>query len=322
MLIYNANRNNLKSILVDIDIFSVDSMENLTDFKKLINISDFHFIIQQPPCPVDGIDLAVFVESAPDNFLTRHAIRRTWANQTENGKFGRFRVYFTLGTVSTKQKQGELILENYQFQDLIQGSFVDHYRNLTYKHVMSLKWAKYFCGSAKVVLKTNDDVMFNMPFLLSSFKTNFWEKIYDENRDFVYGRLFHENPIGRSSKDRHRVTEEELQGKFYPDYIGGFAIFYAQSTVGKIYEVANNLPFLWIEDAFVSGVAREKTGINATDGGYLTFDMPSKKVQEFVNLNQTDVKNFFVACYNFDIVAEGDAVWKGIQHLNKLLKVS
>ncbi|XP_063707701.1 lactosylceramide 1,3-N-acetyl-beta-D-glucosaminyltransferase-like, partial [Culicoides brevitarsis] len=251
----------------------------------------------QPPCPVEGIDLAVFVESAPNNFKKRQVIRRTWANQTENGKFGRFRVYFTLGTVKSKQKQDEIISENEKYHDIIQGSFVDDYRNLTYKHVMSLKWAKYFCGSAKVVLKTDDD-------------------------NFVYGRLFHENPIGRSSKDRHRVTEEELQGKFYPDYIGGFAIFYAQSTVGKIYEVANILPFLWIEDAFVSGVAREKTGINATDGGVLVYGRGVKQLKEFVNATKIEHQNVFVACYDFYILNEGDDVWKGIKKFNELSNIS
>lgn len=61
--------------------------------------------------------------------------------------------------------QESLESENDQYHDIVQGSFRDAYRNMTYKHVMSLKWALYFCPRVRYVLKTDDDIFVNTPVL-------------------------------------------------------------------------------------------------------------------------------------------------------------
>ena len=56
--------------------------------------------------------------------------------------------------------------ENDRHHDLLQGSFKDTYRNLTYKHVMILKWALYYCPGVRYVLKSDDHILVNTPVLL------------------------------------------------------------------------------------------------------------------------------------------------------------
>uniref|UniRef100_T1GTC7 Hexosyltransferase n=1 Tax=Megaselia scalaris TaxID=36166 RepID=T1GTC7_MEGSC len=52
--------------------------------------------------------------------------------------------------------------ESSRFGDILQGKFVDAYRNLTYKHMMGLKWAADHCGQFKYVIKVDDDIVFDL----------------------------------------------------------------------------------------------------------------------------------------------------------------
>jgi hypothetical protein len=62
--------------------------------------------------------------------------------------------------------QVSLESENDQHHDLLQGSFRDAYRNMTYKHIMALKWVLHFCPGVRYVLKTDDDTFVNTPVLM------------------------------------------------------------------------------------------------------------------------------------------------------------
>ena len=50
--------------------------------------------------------------------------------------------------------------------------FQDTYRNLTLKTVMGLKWSAIFCPQAKFVMKTDDDIFVNLPFLHDAIAKN------------------------------------------------------------------------------------------------------------------------------------------------------
>ncbi len=46
-----------------------------------------------------------------------------------------------------------------------------HYRNLTYKHIMGLKWVSTHCSNAHTVVKVDDDTFVNI-FQLTTFLKN------------------------------------------------------------------------------------------------------------------------------------------------------
>lgn len=63
-----------------------------------------------------------------DNFERRLMIRKTWAN---SNIFTNLKVAFIIGK-STNESINDLVLnEQNEYQDLIQGDFIDAYRNLT-----------------------------------------------------------------------------------------------------------------------------------------------------------------------------------------------
>jgi beta-1,3-galactosyltransferase 1 len=51
--------------------------------------------------------------------------------------------------------------ENKKFKDIVQGQFIDSYRNLTNKGVMGYKWISEHCMNAEIVLKVDDDAFVN-----------------------------------------------------------------------------------------------------------------------------------------------------------------
>jgi Galactosyltransferase len=129
------------------------------DYHRLMDLPDFQFE-QTASCPNGSTPLVVVVHSAPDNEEFRDAIRSTW------GGVGGARVLFMVGRTSDWLQQRRLDAEGLLQGDLVQGSFHDSYRNLTYKHVMALKWVRYHCPEARYVLKTDDDVFVHLPDLL------------------------------------------------------------------------------------------------------------------------------------------------------------
>ena len=64
---------------------------------------------------------------------------------------------FLLGMTSNQKDQDHLDLENKKHGDLVQGSFMDTYHNLTYKNLMGKLWISKFCNQAEFVIKTDDD---------------------------------------------------------------------------------------------------------------------------------------------------------------------
>ena len=128
------------------------------DLKTLINITDFKFLINSNRCQPnqklstykkdeessldtsrsgDSVYLVVFVHSRPSNFARREQIRHTWGNESLFASFStKLRVVYMLGDSANASVQSLIEEEQVRHGDIVQGNFIDSYRNLTYKHVM------------------------------------------------------------------------------------------------------------------------------------------------------------------------------------------
>ena len=110
------------------------------DESTLIDLKSFKFIMNHDMCNKSQPLLLIMIHSAPGNLKKRNVIRETWGQESS--------LVTTLFLVGwSEEYQVELEEENMKYRDLIQGNFLDVYRNMTYKHVMALKWATYHCAS-------------------------------------------------------------------------------------------------------------------------------------------------------------------------------
>ena len=73
-------------------------------------------------------------------FLLKKDIENNFSGSTPDGKL-----------------QAAIDEENLSHHDIIQGDFLDTYRNLSYKNIMGKLWVSEFCQAAQLVIKTDDD---------------------------------------------------------------------------------------------------------------------------------------------------------------------
>lgn len=224
------------------------------DKSTLIDIKDFKFTINHNLCNKTQPLLLLLIHSAPGNFRKRKVVRETWGQETSD-----LILLFFVGS-SEKYKKA-LEDENRKYKDLIQGNFLDAYRNMTYKHVMALKWATYYCPSAKYILKLDDDVFVHIPALLNFLTQDLspWGA-----RRLILCDLKLEVAVKRSWRSKWRVSPQEYPGRLYPAYCAGFAILYSPDTVFLLYREAQKEPYFWIDDVHITGVLARKINITHT----------------------------------------------------------
>lgn len=250
---------------------SVESVTNATSVgkdekdvaKNMINASsktlypltlNAPYLIENPKLcsSVPNLTVLVIVHSAPNHFKRRLAIRKTWTNNTYFSDLGSVRVLFLLGRVKDIKLQEEIEEEFNHYGDLLQGDFIDAYRNLTHKGVMAYKWMTERCRNAKFILKVDDDITVNMYKLFTEVLPSYKGKTKEILCNHIHpGTML----IIRSKKSKWYVSENHFRGeKFYPRYCSGFMVLFTNDAIPAIYRSASLTPFFWVDDVYLYGL--------------------------------------------------------------------
>lgn len=255
------------------------------DSRQLIDLYNFTYIMNQPSCN-PNIHALVVVPSAPENRDKRKLIRQTWANFVELPLHKNnipFRVVFMLGIPGTETNQAELERENFEYDDMVQGSFVDSYENMTYKHVMAMKWFLTFCGNSKILIKVDDDVFLNTPQLMiylhntmlhnqlpqtdnqaGEHITNISKPLkllFRQQRDLLFCNRKIGVRVHRSYRFRWYASYRNYPNKTYPPYCPGYGIVYSGDVVRRLYDAAQRAKFFWIDDIHITGLLTNQLNI-------------------------------------------------------------
>ena len=134
----------------------------------------------------------------------RDIIRQSWGSPRITGE--ETRLVFMLGSTHDDSVQREIEMESREHRDIVQGNFLDTYKNLTYKSVMGHLWVSEHCESAEWVVKSDDDIYTDLYALLHTLRetlvTPDHRARYDEGR-FMLGAVNHVyTEIIRSSEHR------------------------------------------------------------------------------------------------------------------------
>ncbi|XP_019632685.1 PREDICTED: beta-1,3-galactosyltransferase 1-like [Branchiostoma belcheri] len=233
---------------------------------EVINPHPYTFTINNPgKCSVSDVFLLIMVTSAPMNSSQRHAIRRTWGNESNSEPGTVIKTVFTVGKTNKSSIQLGLERENMLHKDIIQEDFVDSYKNLTLKTVMCLKWASEFCPGAKFVMKADDDTFVNIYSLVRHLKHMPASNTSKLVTGYVYTgskpvRVSHSK---RGKYDKWYVSKEEYPRETFPKYPCGFAYVMSNDVIRPLYEVSLTLKYVFLEDVFL-GLCLEKLGIEPT----------------------------------------------------------
>ncbi|XP_050074533.1 lactosylceramide 1,3-N-acetyl-beta-D-glucosaminyltransferase B [Anopheles maculipalpis] len=279
-----------------------DSLPN-DDYTSLIDLKDFKFIINYDYCG-SGTDVSrrrrslkranalrgtrspatstpplvlILIHSAPTNLAKRNTIRTTWGKQDE-----RVRLIFLMGAVSSNASQRAIENESRLYDDIVQGNFVDAYRNMTYKHVMALKWFVYHCPRAHYVLKTDDDVFINTPVLYNAL-----ERVVPQ-RNLLLCQLKTNQNVKRTHRSKWFVSWREFPSRYYPPHCPGYSILYSPDVAWQLYREAQRQPFFWIDDVHITGTVAQQVNVTITpmDGLYLDSEAKSDLLENRVDASR------------------------------------
>lgn len=220
------------------------------DSSQLIDVTDFKFLINHKSCKHlrKQPTVVIMIYTAPIYLSKRTAIRETWGY-----KDPRALLIFLIGFIKDKDLQRKIDIENDLFGDIVQGSFIESYRNLTYKHVMGLKWFVYNCPDVPFLFKLDDDAFINTPLLYNYLENPSEESSALHMKPQLFCHVFHNSRVERLKTDRFPLTIEEYPASNFPDYCQGYNILYSSDAASAVYKKAQTLPYFYIEDVHMSG---------------------------------------------------------------------
>ena len=199
----------------------------------------------------------VFVSSAVHNVHHRRLIRDTWGAVTHMEPYS-VRTVFMLGFTYNNTLQAQIVKESHSNKDIIQGSFVDSYRNMTYKHLMALGWISDFCPNSNVIIKVDDDMYINM----TQLRTYLLE-VYDTTPRIKYMYcVLHVRGPTRDVTNKHFVSQEEVSATVYPPFCKGNAYIMSPDLPVSMYLASREIRILWIDDVYVTGMLARQVGVN------------------------------------------------------------
>ncbi|CAN8014956.1 unnamed protein product [Ixodes persulcatus] len=198
------------------------------------------------------LDYLVLIYSAPNHFDQRDAVRETWASELKRRP--NIRTAFLLARTKDNKVQRRIESESYLHADIIQGTFFDHYRNLTLKTKMMMTWVMQFCPHVNFLFKSDDDTFVNVGNILKVTK--------DKNRDAIYGELHTNEQPRRNSSSKWYVSKKDYNGTEYPPFVAGAFYVLGGRILHRLYNALEQVPFICLEDVFLTGFVAEKVGVD------------------------------------------------------------
>ena len=232
----------------------------------LLNLKRFEFLLNSNVCDgMDRIELLVIVTSHPGNANLRNAFRRALPKQ-ELVKFN-IRRLFLLARIDPNQmgyrRVEQLVIEEEHLahNDIVQGDFTESYHNLSYKHVMGLKYATHFCRQAELILKMDDDIAVDVFQLLRLVRDLSLSGMQMAGALMTGDEL---NPV-RDRNSKWYVSRDDYASSRYPPFVSGWAYVTTIEAARQLVRHGESSPFFWIDDIYVTGMLASLSGLKRVD---------------------------------------------------------
>lgn len=175
-----------------------------------------------------------------------------------------FKRVFLLSEIPKRERymtERALINEANRFQDILQGNFVDAYRNLTYKHIMGLRYAVSEARDAQYIVKMDDDIVLD-PFRIYELIKNVEQS---DEEYLLKGFLLSDQHVRRDKQNKWYVKPEEFKESQYPSYLSGWFYITNLKTAHDLALASESREYFWIDDIYVTGILAEELSIHLED---------------------------------------------------------
>jgi len=147
-----------------------------------------------------------------------------------------------------------------RYDDIVVGDFHDSYRNMTLKSLLGLKLVMEHCPGVKYILKSDDDMFINMPYLVDILKAQAFKRT-------IMGPYNVGSKAYRSGK--WRLTMEEFPFIHLPPYESGSAYIITGDLSRELFETAEYVPSIFIDDVYITGILGRILNVtHAKQGGF------------------------------------------------------
>ncbi|XP_059164139.1 beta-1,3-galactosyltransferase 1-like [Physella acuta] len=219
------------------------------------------------------IDLIICVPTRGDNFEGRKTIRETWGSNVNESSFNLILIFFIgipdISSPNASLTQKLLFQESVMYGDILQEDYLDSYNNLSLKSVSILKYASIHCSEAKYILKADDDMYINVPYLVNILRR--FQITKPKLKTFVMGSKQIKAQPMRSIDSKWYTSISEYPEDTYPDYVIGAAYVMSTQASWLLFEASLRLPlFLW-EDVYITGMCSKKAGVEVIDNSLFSW---------------------------------------------------
>ena len=211
-----------------------------------------------------NIKWIIYVHTAPKNIKKRYIIRSTWGNK-HLFRNQRTAIIFLVGLPRNDVEKEVIDQEYKRYGDLVQGDFIEHYRNLTYKGILGLQFIVDHCSHVPYVIKSDDDVFANI------FNIMQLTERQGSDQRFLMCYRWSTMPIQRPGGDRKLrkwwLDNDLLPGRtIFPPYCAGLGWIFSTNIVKDLLDISKSTPFLWVDDVYISGVVMNQvSALNIID---------------------------------------------------------
>ncbi|KAK6165642.1 hypothetical protein SNE40_022531 [Patella caerulea] len=288
--------------------------QNITDLftaaddemNDLLNHHNFNYILNSEVCAQNKLYIVAFIHSATEKRKERDLIRNTWGRVKQiRGEL--IAAIFVLAATSNQTLQQEIETEAKAYGDMVQGEFVDSYRNLTYKHIMALSWITHNCPDVKYILKADDDTMVNLYNMV-----DYLHVTKPTNRFLYCSPYYFHRPI-RDRRDKWYVPEKDYPFGLYPGYCEGFAYIITPDVATRFLNVSRTMKYYWIDDLYVTGILNLQAKIPFTK---MAIHHTYENMKERDTTSEVNNYMFILAKYS-QMRQFWDNTWSAIVRFNK-----
>ena len=201
-------------------------------------------------CQDRYFDILIYVFSTVGHFAQRLAIRATWGNSTVLKDD--LKLVYVVGRASSMDMQKLIEAESKKFNDIIQGDIDDTYYGLVNKSITTWNWIRMYCKTAKVFMKTDDDVALDIERIVKSVQP------YINKPRHLMCYLMTPVPVDRNEKSRYYISHDEYPDKFYPPFCIGWAFLYTRDIVEEMCRYMLQTEVFKLADTWTTGMVMKK----------------------------------------------------------------
>ncbi|XP_075725063.1 uncharacterized protein LOC119179727 isoform X2 [Rhipicephalus microplus] len=210
-----------------------------------------------------GVDYLFFVHTAATHSDHRRVLREVVGNSTYGVRYKWTAVFF-VGMSSVEKVTHSVAYEAEAYGDVVVLPYMDTYRNLTYKYVYGIKWTLENCPRVRYVLKIDDDIVVHLPSLMARLAGGDRPPqtgVALVTRPKLYCCVWDYMPVIRQTALPWYISEKAYPKNVFPRYCSGSAVFMDATTLAPLYNATFSVPYLPVDDAYVTGELAAVAGV-------------------------------------------------------------